>query len=311
MDKLMIVVPCYNEEEILEMSATKLLKKLTQLIQKDLITLESQIVFIDDGSRDKTWEIIQALSNKHDSIKGIKLSRNYGQQNATLAGLFSLDADLYITIDVDLQDDIDALDSMVLEYNKGFEIVYGVRKNRDSDTFFKRQSAVMFYKFIRYLGVDIVDNHSEFRLMNRRTVEALKSYNEVNLFLRGIVPLIGFKSINVYFDRKNRDKGESKYSKRKLFSLAWQGVTSFSVIPLRMITVIGFSVFFLSIVLGIWVLYNKFFTATAVPGWASSMLIINFVGGLQLLSLGVIGEYIGKIYQEVKQRPRYFIDQII
>lgn len=311
MNKLAIVVPTYNEEEVLEKSAQKLLSKLDTLVIRGAISKESYIAFVDDGSHDSTWEIINDLATKDRRFKGVKLSRNYGQQNAILAGLFALDADAYITIDVDLQDDIDVIDQMIEKGNEGFEIVYGVRENRDEDSYFKRSSANLFYKYIMRLGIDIVPNHSEFRYMSARTVEALKSYDEINLFLRGIVPLIGYKSINVYYARQSRVAGESKYSVHRLISLAWQAITSFSVLPLRVITFLGFSFFIFSIFLGFWVLYSKFVAHTAVPGWASTMLFTNFMGGIQLLSIGIIGEYIGKIYQEVKRRPRYFIDAMI
>lgn len=311
MRKLSIIVPSYNEEEVLAHSAAILLAKFSALIEEGKIAEESSIVFVDDGSKDKTWEIINDLAKKSSYIKGIKLSRNYGHQNALLAGLFTIESDFFISIDADLQDDVNAIDEMIEKYLQGFEVVYGVRNNRDNDTYFKRATAGLFYKLMQTLGVDIIDNHADFRLMSARAVDALKSFTEINLFLRGIVPLIGYKSIKVYYVRKNRDAGESKYPLKKMLSFAWQGVTSFSVVPLRIISVIGFTVFIASILLGFWILYIKFFTVSAIPGWASSMLIMNFIGGLQLLSLGVIGEYIGKIYQEVKQRPRYFVDQII
>lgn len=308
MSKLSLVIPCYNEEEILQYSVEKISEYLKQL-QKEKLFDSYQLVLVDDGSKDKTWDIILSLSKKYP-IKGIKLSRNKGHQNALVAGLFHSDGDIMISIDADLQDDITVIKEMIEKYHQGCEIVYGVRKKRDSDTFFKRVSAESFYKLMKLFGVDLVYNHADYRLMSKRAVEDLKDFKEVNLFLRGIVPLIGYKSDKVYYDRSERIAGESKYPLKKMLSFAWEGITSFSTVPLKLISIIGFLVFIFSIMMGLWVLWVKLFTDNALPGWASTVLPIYFIGGVQLLALGVIGEYIGKIYQESKQRPRYFIDKI-
>ena len=309
MSKLSVVIPCYNEEEILQYSIEKISKYLNRL-QKEKLFDNYQLVLVDDGSKDKTWDIILLLSKSYP-IKGIKLSRNEGHQNALVAGLFNSDGDIMISIDADLQDDITVIKEMIEKYHQGCEIVYGVRKKRDSDTFFKKTSAESFYKLMKLFGVDLVYNHADFRLMSKRAVENLKDFKEVNLFLRGIVPLIGYKSDKVYYDRSERIAGESKYPLKKMLSFAWEGITSFSTVPLKLISIIGFLVFILSTVMWLWVLWVKLFTDNALPGWASTVLPIYFIGGIQLLALGVIGEYIGKIYQESKQRPRYFIDEII
>ncbi len=309
MSKLSVVIPCYNEEEILQYSIEKISAYLNRL-QKEKLFDNYQMVLVDDGSKDKTWDIILSLS-KNYPIKGIKLSRNEGHQNALVAGLFNSDGDIMISIDADLQDDITVIKEMIEKYHQGCEIVYGVRKKRDSDTFFKKSTAESFYKLMKLFGVDLVYNHADFRLMSKRAVGNLKEFKEVNLFLRGIVPLIGYKSDKVYYDRSERIAGESKYPLKKMLSFAWEGITSFSTIPLKLISIIGFLVFILSTVMGLWVLWVKLFTDNALPGWASTVLPIYFIGGIQLLALGVIGEYIGKIYQESKQRPRYFIDEII
>jgi len=309
MNKLSVVIPCYNEEEILQYSVKEITDYLNQL-QKEKLFDSYQLVLVDDGSRDKTWDIILSLSKDYP-IKGIKLSRNEGHQNALVAGLFNNDGDIMISIDADLQDDITVIKDMINKYRQGCDVVYGVRKKRDSDTFFKRVSAESFYKLMKLFGVDLVYNHADFRLMGKKAVEDLKEFKEVNLFLRGIVPLIGYKSDKVYYDRSERIAGESKYPLKKMLSFAWQGITSFSTMPLKLISVIGFLVFIFSIIMGVWVVWEKLFTDNALPGWASTVLPIYFIGGIQLLALGIMGEYIGKIYQEAKQRPRYFIDKII
>lgn len=311
MNRLSIVVPVYNEEQLLERSFIRLSNKLDFLIDRGLISEESNIVFVDDGSKDDSWGILERIQHDYLHVIAIKLTKNYGQQNAILAGLFTVDADFYITVDADLQDDLESIDKMIEMYLKGHEIVYGVRRSRNNDTAFKRNSALFFYHLVKKMGLDMIENHSEFRLMSKRTVEALSSFSEINLFLRGIVPMIGFKSINVYYDRNTREAGESKYNFTKLMSLAWQAITSFSVAPLRLITVVGFVIFLFSLLLASWVLYNKFIAQTTVSGWASTVLLVSFFGGVQLLGIGIIGEYIGKIYQEVKRRPRYFVDKVI
>lgn len=308
MDKLAIIVPCYNEEEILPKTVKTLLKTLQTLKDSNLISNNSEIVFVDDGSRDKTWDLIEKFAHIYQDVKGIKLSRNYGHQNALLAGLFNTDANCYITIDADLQDDVSVIKDMVEKYKKGCDIVYGVRKERKTDSFFKKFTAEMFYKFMKIMGVDLIYNHADYRLLSRRAMESLKQFNEVNIFLRGIVPLIGYKSDTVYYDRLERTAGESKYPLKKMLSFAWEGITSFSIAPLRFISFIGLVVFLVSFIMSGWVLWQKF-NGHVIPGWASTVLPIYFIGGIQLLALGIIGEYIGKIYKETKRRPKYFIDK--
>lgn len=309
--KLGIVVPCYNEEAVLHETANRLLALLDRLVDAEKIAPESKIYFIDDGSKDRTWSIIDALAQKQPRIAGIKLSRNRGHQNALVAGLLTVDGDAVVSIDADLQDDISVIEEMISEYNDGVDVVYGVRKKRETDTAFKRITAELFYKLINMLGAESILNHADYRLMSRRALEALQQFKEVNLFLRGIVPLIGFRSSIVYYDRGERLAGESKYPLKRMIALALDAVTSFSIVPLRIITFIGFSVFLLTILLTIWVLYIRFFTARAIPGWASTVLPIYFISGIQILCLGVIGEYVGKAYSEIKARPRFVIEKIV
>jgi len=309
--QLSIVVPCYNEEEVLNESSKQLLALLKKLVQKKEIDENSYIYFVDDGSKDSTWEIISKLSEDNSQIKGIKLSRNKGHQNALLAGLYSAKGDAIVSIDADLQDDVSVIEKMVRKFKDGNDIVYGVRSKRDNDSWFKRFSAEGFYKLMAFMGVDIVFNHADYRLMSRRVVEHLKSYEEVNLFLRAMVQLIGFKSDVVEYERSERFAGESKYPLRKMLSFAWDGITSFSVTPLRLISLIGATIFVISLFISIWALGVKLFGSSAVPGWASTVLPIYFIGGIQLLSLGVIGEYVGKIYSETKKRPKFIIEQEI
>lgn len=309
--KLGIVVPCYNEEAVLHETANRLLALLDRLVDAEKIAPDSKIYFIDDGSKDRTWSIIDALAQKQPRIAGIKLSRNRGHQNALVAGLLTVDGDAVVSIDADLQDDISVIEEMISEYNDGVDVVYGVRKKRETDTAFKRITAELFYKLINMLGAESILNHADYRLMSRRALEALQQFKEVNLFLRGIVPLIGFRSSIVYYDRGERLAGESKYPLKRMIALALDAVTSFSIVPLRIITFIGFSVFLLTILLTIWVLYIRFFTARAIPGWASTVLPIYFISGIQILCLGVIGEYVGKAYSEIKARPRFVIEKIV
>ena len=288
-------------------------RRLTDLLQGMMtasqVAADSQIVFVDDGSRDRTWELIEGLARADRRVGGIKLSRNRGHQNALLAGLYTFDADVLLSVDADLQDDIQVIPEMMQAYARGAHIVYGVRNDRTSDGFFKRATAQGFYRLLSALGAESVYNHADFRLMSRRAVEALKSFREVNLFLRGMVPLIGFQSAIVYYTRAERFAGESKYPLRKMIALALDAVTSFSVAPLRFITGVGFLVFLLSAAMGMWTLWVKLFTDRAVPGWASTMLPIYLLGGLQILCIGVIGEYLGRVYQETKARPRYIIEK--
>jgi glycosyltransferase involved in cell wall biosynthesis len=308
--RIQVIVPCYNEQEVLEESSRQLDELLSRLISAGKIASGSQIVFIDDGSRDATWSLIEQEARTRERVAGIKLSRNRGHQNAVLAGIMVADADAVVTIDADLQDDLNAIEEMIDQYRCGYEIVYGVRDNRSCDTLFKRNTALLFYRTLALFGVDLVHNHADFRLMSRRAVEALREFKEVNLYLRGIVPLIGFPSTSVKYARKERFAGSSKYPLRKMLTLAIDGITSFSTVPLRMITIAGFVVFLGTLLISAWVLWVSFFTNRAVPGWASTVLPITMLGGLQILCLGIIGAYIGKMYSEVKGRPRFFIEQI-
>ncbi|EQB88308.1 glycosyltransferase involved in cell wall biosynthesis [Clostridium punense] len=312
MDTLYLVVPCYNEEEVLMETSKRLIVKVSDLIKKETISEKSKIVFVDDGSKDKTWQIIESLHKENGLISGIKLSRNRGHQNALLAGLMTAKehADMVISLDADLQDDIDAIDKFIEEYYKGNDVVYGVRSSRETDTFFKRNTALGFYKFMTALGVDIVNNHADYRLMSKRALEGLASYREINLFLRGIVPLIGYKSSVVTYERAERFAGESKYPLKKMLAFAFDGITSFSIKPIRLITSLGFTIFVLSLFTLAYSLIAKF-TGNTVSGWTSIVSSIWLLGGIQLLALGIIGEYIGKIYTEVKDRPRYIIDKFI
>lgn len=309
---LYLVIPCYNEEEVLPETSRRLLEKLESLTSAGTVSAQSRILFVNDGSRDKTWQLIEQLHQQHPQISGLKLSRNRGHQNALLAGLMTAKqyADIIISMDADLQDDVDAVDKFVEKYYEGNDIVYGVRSSRATDTAFKRGTASAFYKLMQALGVDIVDNHADYRLMSRRAVEALSEYREVNLFLRGIVPLVGFPSAIVTYERHERFAGESKYPLKKMLSFAIDGITSFSVKPLRMITWLGIFIFLCSIVMLLVLLLQKLFGHT-VQGWTTLMGSIWMIGGIQLFCLGMIGEYIGKIYAEVKQRPRYIIEQFI
>ena len=309
--RLAVVVPCYNEEEALPHTAARLTALLERLRKNARIAVDSRIVFVDDGSRDRTWQLIEQLSRDDERIGGIKLSRNRGHQNALLAGLFTTDGDVLVSVDADLQDDIEIIDDMLRQHAQGAQVVYGVRSDRSSDGVFKRASALTFYRMIRMLGVDSVYNHADFRLLSRRAVDALKDFGEVNLFLRGIVPLIGFNSSVVYYTRTERVAGVSKYPLRKMLGLALDAVTSFSVVPLRMISALGFIVFLLSAAMGVWTLWVRLLTDRAVPGWTSTLLPIYALGGLQILCTGVLGEYLGKVYQETKRRPRYIIEKVL
>lgn len=313
-DKILyMVVPCYNEEEVLHETAKRLKEKYTSLISRGLIDQQSRIVFVNDGSRDKTWQIIRELHETEPNFfSGINLARNSGHQNAVLAGLMTVKniCDMAITMDADLQDDINAIDAMVEKYHEGNQVVYGVRSARKTDTFFKRFTAEGFYKFMKVMGADVVYNHADFRLMSRRVLQELAEYREVNLFLRGLVPLIGFQSCEVYYERAERFAGESKYPLKKMLSFAINGITSFSTKPLKLITAMGFIMSVISIIAMIWTVVVKF-AGMSELGWSSTVCSIWFIGGLQLLALGIIGEYIGKIYAEVKQRPRYTVAEFI
>lgn len=308
---LAIVVPCYNEQEVLPETLRQLLLMRSRLVGEGLITQDSRLYFVDDGSRDQTWALIERFANDEPCVHGIKLSRNKGHQNAVLAGMFHAEGDAIVTIDADLQDDISVLLEMVAYYLKGSDIVYGVRKKRVTDSWFKRVTAEGYYRVLSAMGVNVIFNHADFRLMSRRAIDALKEYGEVNLFLRGIVPTIGFSSAVAYYDRHERFAGESKYPLRKMLALAIDGVTSFSTVPLRMIAGLGLLIFLVSLVLSGWVLWIRLFTDRSVPGWASLTLPIYLMSGIQLLSVGVLGEYVAKTYMETKRRPRYFVDRVI
>lgn len=313
-DKILyMVVPCYNEEEVLHETAKRLKEKYNSLISRGLIDCKSRIVFVNDGSKDSTWQIIRELHETDPNFfSGINLARNSGHQNAVLAGLMTVKdiCDMAITMDADLQDDINAIDAMVERYHEGNQVVYGVRSARKTDTFFKRFTAEGFYKFMKAMGADVVYNHADFRLMSRRVLQELSEYREVNLFLRGLVPLIGFKSCEVYYERAERFAGESKYPLKKMLSFAINGITSFSTKPLKLITAMGFIMSVISIIAMIWTVVVKI-AGMSELGWSSTVCSIWFIGGLQLLALGIIGEYVGKIYAEVKQRPRYTIAEFI
>lgn len=307
---LYIVIPCYNEQEVLPITAPEFLQEVEKLQNADLISEESKIMFIDDGSKDKTWEIISELSEKNPTFCGIRQSRNRGHQNAVLAGLMEAKdkCDITISIDCDGQDDINAMDDMVKAYHDGCEVVYGVRSSRKTDTFFKRFTAESFYKFLNAMGAEVVYNHADYRLISARVLKEFANFKEVNLFLRGMIPLVGFKNTSVYYERHERIAGESHYPLKKMLALAFDGITSLSVKPLRMITGLGILVSLLSFLGAIWAVVAQLIGRT-VDGWASTICIVCFMGGIQLICSGVIGEYIGKIYMEVKGRPRYIISE--
>ena len=312
MNRLFCVIPCYNEQEVLPETSERLRQKLESLIVKGKISEDSRVVFVNDGSRDSTWEIIQKLHEENPLFQGINLSKNMGHQNALLAGLMTAKdlCDVAISMDADLQDDINAIDEMIDKFIDGADIVYGVRSKRATDTFFKRVTAENFYKLMDYLGAKTVYNHADYRLMSRRALMDLSQFGEVNLFLRGIVPMIGYKSEVVYYERAERFAGESKYPLGKMLSFAVQGITSLSTKPIKMITSLGFFIFFVSIVVLIYSLVRHY-TGHTIPGWTTTVLSVWAIGGLIMISLGVIGEYIGKIYLETKNRPRFIIENYL
>ncbi|MGN0456120.1 MAG: glycosyltransferase family 2 protein [Acutalibacteraceae bacterium] len=312
MTTLYLAVPCYNEQEILADTTQKLVRKMNSLIEADKISSDSRIMYIDDGSKDSTWEIIESLHNEHELVIGLKMSRNRGHQNALYGGLMVAKkyADAVISIDADLQDDIDAIDKMLEKYENGCDIVYGVRSKRETDTFFKRFTAEAFYKILKFLGAEVVYNHADYRLMSKRALDEFENFGEVNLFLRGIVPMIGFKTDTVEYERRERLAGESKYPLKKMLSLAWEGVTSLSIKPIRFITVLGAIVFLVSILMLIYSLISHF-TGRTTLGWTSLIVSIWALGGLQLLAIGIIGEYLGKIYLEAKRRPRFIVEKFL
>lgn len=312
MNVLYLVVPCYNEEEVLLSTASLLEDKVNTLISEEIISDESRIVFVDDGSKDSTWNIISSLHAGNSIYQGIKLSRNKGHQNALLAGLMTVKdrCDMTISLDADLQDDINAIDDMVKCYKEGCDVVYGVRSARDTDTFFKKFTAESFYKIMRSMGADVVYNHADYRLMSSRALDRLSEFDEVNLFLRGIVPMIGYKSGSVYYERKERLAGESKYPLKKMLAFAWEGITSLSTRPIKWISFLGVVIFIVSILMLLYSLFRHL-TGATVAGWTSTMFSIWAIGGLQLLAIGVIGEYIGKVYLETKHRPKFIVEEYL
>jgi glycosyltransferase involved in cell wall biosynthesis len=306
---LSVVVPCYNEREVLPETARRLTSLLASLIEAKAVREDSHVCFVDDGSTDETWSIIESLSEASPRVRGIKLTRNRGHQNALLAGLFNAPGNVVVTIDADLQDDPDAIAAMVRAHQGGSQIVYGVRKRRDVDSRFKRWTAIFYYRLLKLMGVELVFNHADYRLMSRAAIEALHEYGETNLFLRGIIPQLGFRSSTVEYDRGKRFAGESKYPLKDMLALAVQGVTSFSTAPLRVITVLGLFVSVLSCGFTVWALIARFVAPNVVPGWASTVIPIYFLGGIQLLCIGVVGEYLAKTYMETKRRPRFTIEK--
>ena len=311
-DILYLVIPCYNEEAVLHETAKQLLEKMNSMFERGMISRESKIMFVNDGSKDKTWEIIEELHASNPIYSGVKLSRNKGHQNALLAGLMTAKekADMTISLDADLQDDVDVIDQMVEKYYQGNDVVYGVRSARKTDTFFKKFTAQGFYKLMQAMGVEIVYNHADYRLMSKRAMEGLSQFKEVNLFLRGIVPLIGYKSDVVTYERHERFAGESKYPLKKMLAFATDGITSFSIKPIRLITTCGILIFAISLVMLLYFLIVHFMGRT-VAGWTSMIVSIWAIGGLQLLAIGIVGEYIGKIYLATKERPKYIIETVL
>lgn len=308
---LAVVIPCYNEEEMLPKTLTTMLELRASMIAKGKINDASKIYLVDDGSKDKTWTILAQAAAENSALVAVKLSRNKGHQNALYAGLCATTEDITVSIDADLQDDPQNIESMVDEYLKGNDVVYGVRSARHTDTFFKRFTAEGYYHLMKKMGVDLVFNHADFRLLSRRALESLKEYGESNLFLRGIVREVGYPSSIVEYERQAREAGESKYPLKKMLSFAWKGITAFSTAPLRMITLLGLLSGFASFALIAWVLAVRLLTDNATPGWASVLLPLLFIGSVQLICLGIIGEYLSKIYEEVKRRPKFHISDIV
>lgn len=309
---LYVVIPCYNEEEVLLETSKRIKKKLLFLMESEKISKKSRVMFVNDGSKDRTWELINELHNKDKLFCGVNLSKNRGHQNALLAGLISAKdkADMVISMDADLQDDINAIDEMIEKFLSGCDIVYGVRSKRKKDTFFKRFTAEGFYRLMNFLGANTVFNHADYRLMSKRALDGLSKFEEVNLFLRGIVPMVGYSSDIVYYERNERFAGESKYPLKKMLAFAIDGITSLSIKPIRLISLLGVIIFLISIIMIIYIFMQLFLNHT-VSGWASLSASIWGIGGLILLSVGVVGEYIGKIYLETKQRPRFIIESIL
>ena len=311
-DILYMVLPCYNEEEVLPETARQLKEKYQALIAADQISKKSRIVFVNDGSKDKTWSIIQELHEQDKMFSGVNLSRNRGHQNALLAGLMTAKecADMVISMDADLQDDIGVIDAMLEEYYKGNDVVYGARSKRETDTFFKRFTAESFYKLTNALGGEVVFNHADCRLMSKRALDGLEQYKEVNLFLRGIVPMIGYPSTVATYERNERFAGESKYPLKKMLSFAMEGITSLSVKPIRFVTSGGIFVCIISLVMMLYTLF-RYCTGATVPGWSSILISVWLIGGIQMIAIGIIGEYVGKIYMETKERPRFIVERFV
>lgn len=305
---LAIVVPCCNEQEVIRKTTTTLLERLVSLQAQGLASAESYLCLVDDGSTDGTWALIRELNSAHSAVRGLKLTRNFGHQGALLAGMLECNGDVVVTIDADLQDDDTRIAQMLREYHAGHDIVLGVRSDRSSDALVKRLSARGYYRLLRLLGVDVVFDHADYRLLSRRAVQELQRYPETNLFLRGIVPMLGLPTTTVQYARRPRAAGTSKYPSRRMFALGWEGVTSFSVAPVRLVTALGFVIAFGSLAVTLWALWVKLILGAAVPGWASTVVPMYFLGGVQILCLGVLGEYVGKIYLESKRRPRYAIE---
>lgn len=305
-----VILPCYNEELVLNETSAQINTILQDLISREVISEKSFAVFVDDGSKDKTWEMIEKNASEYTTIKGLKLAGNVGHQKALLAGLltFKDETDALISIDADLQDDISVIEEMIFKFKSGIDVIYGVRKERKTDTFFKKNTALLFYNLMKKMKVNIVYNHADYRLCSKRVLNALNGFGEVNLFLRGIIPSIGFSNDIVYYNRLERFAGESKYPFRKMAAFAWNGITSFSNYPLKLVTIIGFVIFSFCLLMTGYALF-ALYTGNIVPGWLSTVLPMYFLGGVQLFCFGIIGEYIGKIYSEVKQRPRYFVDK--
>jgi len=311
--KLGIVIPCYNEAQVIDKIVDELKQTLNQLQENGSISDESFICFVDDGSSDGTWEKICALKARYPFVRGLKLSRNFGQQNALVAGLmrYKDEADALISMDADLQDDVSLIETFVKKYHDGYDVVYGVREDRSIDTKFKRNTAGIFYRFQRFMGIESVQDHADYRLLSHKALEALSQFKEINLFLRGIVPLLGFRSCTVPYVRAKRFAGDTKYPLKKMLLFALDGIASFSIVPLRFITIVGFVLFLLSLLGILWVLVEKFILGNTVQGWASTLVSIYFIGGIQVMSLGIIGEYVGRNYQQSKNRPRYIVDEEI
>lgn len=307
---LSIVIPCHNEEKVLQETTTRLTAVLDSLLAKGMVK-DPKVFYVDDGSTDNTWQLVERLSRQDERIHGLKLSKNFGQQSAILAGLLCAPGDILISIDADLQDDVNAIEEMVQAYSGGAQVVYGIRSDRTTDAFFKRTTAEWYYRMLRAMGVRLVFNHADFRLLSRRVVEELRQCRESNLLLRGLIPQLGFRSARVYYNRQVRFAGETKYSISKMVSLAWTGITSFTEVPLKIITVIGMLVSLFSFGLGVWAFAIKLVFRLAIPGWASIVIPIYFLGGIQLLCLGVIGQYLAKIFAETKARPRFIVEKDI